>query len=60
MNMAKFFRPSLLLALCLLLLSATPASAEKTDWADKDYDFSNEPRFLEHRSYGSVNFSLFR
>lgn len=26
----------------------------------KDYDFSNEPRFLEHRSYGSVNFSLFR
>lgn len=40
MNMAKFFRPSLLLALCLLLLSAAPASAEKTDWADKDYDFS--------------------
>lgn len=26
----------------------------------KNYDFSNEPRFLEHRSYGSVNFSLFR
>ena len=26
----------------------------------KNYDFSEEPRFLEHRSYGSVNFSLFR
>jgi 16S rRNA G966 N2-methylase RsmD len=26
----------------------------------KDYDFSNHPHFLEHRSYGSVNFSLFR
>ena len=25
----------------------------------KDYDFSNHPHFLEHRSYGSVNFSLF-
>ena len=25
----------------------------------KDYDFSNHPPFLEHRSYGSVNFSLF-
>lgn len=24
------------------------------------YDFSPSPRFLEHRSYGSVNFSLFR
>lgn len=24
------------------------------------YDFSASPRFLEHRSYGSVNFSLFR
>lgn len=24
------------------------------------YDFSQEPRFIEHRSYGSVNFSLFR
>ena len=23
-------------------------------------DFSNEPHFLEHRNYGSVNFSLFR
>ena len=40
MNMAKFFRSGLLLALCLLLLSAALASAEKTDWADKDYDFS--------------------
>lgn len=26
----------------------------------KDNDFSSYPRFLEHRSYGSVNFSLFR
>jgi len=26
----------------------------------KDYDFSQHPRFVEHRSYGSVNFSLFR
>ena len=26
----------------------------------KDYDFSEHPRFLEHRSYGSVNFSIFR
>ena len=26
----------------------------------KDYDFSSHPHFLEHRSYGSVNFSLFR
>ena len=26
----------------------------------KDYDFSNHPHFLEHRSYGSVNFSLFK
>lgn len=26
----------------------------------KDNDFSQHPRFLEHRSYGSVNFSLFR
>ena len=26
----------------------------------KDYDFSKHPHFLEHRSYGSVNFSLFR
>ena len=25
----------------------------------KQYDFSNHPRFLEHRAYGSVNFSLF-
>ena len=25
----------------------------------KDYDFSAHPHFLEHRSYGSVNFSLF-
>ena len=25
----------------------------------KNYDFSAHPHFLEHRSYGSVNFSLF-
>ena len=26
----------------------------------KDHDFSEHPHFLEHRSYGSVNFSLFK
>ena len=26
----------------------------------KDYDFSQHPHFVEHRQYGSVNFSLFR
>ena len=26
----------------------------------KDHDFSQHPRFVEHRGYGSVNFSLFR
>ena len=26
----------------------------------KDYDFSLHPHFKEHRSYGSVNFSLFK
>ena len=26
----------------------------------KNYDFSQHPHFLEHRAYGSVNFSLFR
>jgi len=26
----------------------------------KDHDFSNHPNFVEHRSYGSVNFSIFR
>lgn len=26
----------------------------------KDNDFSQHPHFVEHRSYGSVNFSLFR
>lgn len=26
----------------------------------KDYDFSERPGFVEHRSYGSVNFSLFK
>lgn len=26
----------------------------------KQNDFSNHPRFVEHRSYGSVNFSIFK
>ena len=26
----------------------------------KDYDFSQHPHFVEHRSYGSVNFSIFK
>ncbi len=26
----------------------------------KNYDFSQHPHFVEHRQYGSVNFSLFR
>ena len=26
----------------------------------KDNDFSDDPHFVEHRSYGSVNFSIFR
>ena len=26
----------------------------------KNYDFSNRPDFVEHRAYGSVNFSFFR
>lgn len=26
----------------------------------KNYDFSSRPDFLEHRAYGSVNFSIFR
>ena len=26
----------------------------------KDHDFSDHPNFVEHRSYGSVNFSIFR
>ena len=26
----------------------------------KDYDFSQHPHFVEHRAYGSVNFSLFK
>ena len=26
----------------------------------KDHDFAQHPRFVEHRSYGSVNFSIFR
>ena len=34
----------LLLVLCLLLLPSLPASAEKTDWYDKDYNFSQIKR----------------
>ena len=26
----------------------------------KDHDFTQHPHFIEHRSYGSVNFSLFK
>ena len=26
----------------------------------KDHDFSEHPHFVEHRQYGSVNFSLFQ
>jgi 16S rRNA G966 N2-methylase RsmD len=26
----------------------------------KDHDFRDHPNFVEHRSYGSVNFSIFR
>lgn len=26
----------------------------------KQYDFSQHPRFVEHRAYGSVNFSIFK
>ncbi len=26
----------------------------------KDYDFSSHPHFVEHRNYGSVNFSFFQ
>ncbi|MGL5938132.1 MAG: RsmD family RNA methyltransferase [Phocaeicola sp.] len=26
----------------------------------KEYDFSNDPHFIEHRAYGSVNFTFFR
>jgi hypothetical protein len=26
----------------------------------KDHDFSQHPCFVEHRQYGSVNFTLFR
>lgn len=26
----------------------------------KQYDFSNNPRFVDHRAYGSVNFSIFK
>lgn len=36
----------LALALCLMMMSALPASAEKTDWADSSYDFSKIKRVL--------------
>lgn len=26
----------------------------------KDYDFTQHPRFIDHRNYGSVNFSFFK
>lgn len=26
----------------------------------RNYDFSNDPHFIDHRNYGSVNFSFFR
>ena len=26
----------------------------------KEHDFSSDPHFVEHRSYGSVNFTIFR
>ena len=26
----------------------------------KQYDFSSHPNFIDHRAYGSVNFSIFR
>ena len=26
----------------------------------KEYDFSSDPHFVEHRSYGSVNFTIFK
>jgi hypothetical protein len=36
----SFHWQKLLLLLCLLLLPTLPVSAEKTDWYDKDYNFS--------------------
>ena len=36
----------LIAALCLLMVSALPASAEKTEWADSSYDFSKIQRVL--------------
>lgn len=39
---------SLVMMLCLLLLTSPPASAEKTDWVDKDYDFSKIQKAIVH------------
>lgn len=39
---------SLLILLCLLMLSTPPAFAEKTDWVDKDYDFSKVQKAIVH------------
>ena len=36
----------LIAALCLLMASALPASAENTEWADSSYDFSKIQRVL--------------
>ena len=37
---------SMVMTLCLMALCIVPASAEKTDWADKDYDFSKIQKAL--------------
>lgn len=49
-----------------LVLGTTPESSLLSENGifvfehGKQNDFSQHPRFIEHRSYGSVNFSLFR
>ena len=40
----SFHWQKLLLLLCLLLLPTLPVNAEKTDWYDKDYNFSQIKR----------------
>ena len=47
--------PSLILS-SKMLLEGTIFVIEHS----RNYDFSNLPHFLEHRVYGSVNFSIFR